>query len=177
MNLGDPSLHVACCRIRLTNEGVVGMCLHIVEQRESLGCQERGIAHLGKQGCVTVYLPQGGCHHDQHGIYLVGEPLLIGCHAWGVRISQQVEIDMRQEPWWVLPRLEFQQADVPRFGIDEPRGIGGNITPDESRTIQVIEDPLDLGGASGQARLARQPSHRGRRSTTPGFCPRCGTAR
>ena len=81
MNLGDPSLHAARCRVKLTDEGVVGICLHVVQQREGLLPKERRIAHLRELCRVTVYLPQERCYHSQHGIYPGGEPLLIRRHA------------------------------------------------------------------------------------------------
>src|SRR5213592_610394 len=57
MNLGDPSLYAARCRVRLTDEGVVGICLHVVQQREGLLPKERCIAHLRELCRVTMDLP------------------------------------------------------------------------------------------------------------------------
>src|SRR6266702_1042766 len=157
VNLGEPSLNAARCRVRLSNEGIVGIRLHIVQQREGLLPKEHRITHLCEQGRVTMYLPQERCHRDQQGIYPGGQPLLIRRHAWGVRISQQVEIDVRQVPRRILPLLKFQQADAPRLGINEQRRSGGNITLDESRAIQVIEHPVDLAAHQRQRGLPTGP--------------------
>ena len=55
-----------------------------------------------------------------------------------MRISHQVEVDVRQVPRRILPLLKFQEAYASRFGIDEQRGIGGNITLDESRATSAL---------------------------------------
>ena len=43
------------------------------------------------------------------------------------------------------------------MGIDEPRCIGRDITPDESRAIQVVEDPVDLPAHERKRTLAAGP--------------------